>query len=301
MSYHVTNVSQYFKRYLKKFLSKELLGLAKTTKFFGLISLIALALIVALAVYINPIPPKITYLATGQDGSSYEAIAKDFEESFKRNGISLELISTSGLGEGLIGLDSRASQVSASFLTAGVASTLKYPTLVSLGSIQYAPIWIFYRGEALQTTDPFEYFSTKKIAIGPVGNITNKIFRNLYELNQKTSPNPDNIVEISFKESADQLISGKIDATFIIDDFRSSTIQKLLADRNIKILSFPLADAYVKKRPFLQKLVIPRGSIHLDTIYPSEDITILASTTTLLIEEDTHPAVQWAYLLAAQN
>lgn len=69
----------------------------------------------------------------------------------------------------------------------------------------------------------------------------------------------------------------------------------------MKILNFPLADAYEKKRPFLKKLIIPKGSIRLDSIYPSEDISILATTTSLLIEKNTHPAIQWAYLIAAQE
>ncbi len=301
MSYHVTTVWQYFKRYLQKFLSKEILGWTKTARFFGLIGLILLIAIIALATYINPFPPRTTYLATGQDGASYQKIGENFQKTFKNNGITLDLVPTSGLGEGLKGLDSKSSTVSASFLTAGTESPVKHPDLVSLGSIQYAPIWIFYKGETIQTTDPFEYFSSKKIAIGPAGNITNKIFRNLYQLNQQMEPSAQNIAELPFEQAAQQLIAGTIDAVFIADDFRSNTIQKLLADRSIKILNFPLADAYIKKRPFLQKLVIPRGSIHLDSIYPSEDITILSSTTMLLVEKDMHPALQWAYLLAAQE
>lgn len=301
MSYHITNVAQYFKRYVKKFFAKELLGWARTARFYGLLSLIVLAATISLAVYIDPFPPKSTYLATGQDGSSYKSIGENFQATFKGKGIALQLVPTSGLGEGLQGLDSKDSKVSASFLTAGTESLAKHPDLVSLGSIQYAPIWIFYRGETIQTTDPFEYFSTKKIAIGPSGNITNKIFRNLYRLNQKEEPLTSHIAELPFEQAADQLLAGQLDAAFIVDDFRSETIQKLLADRSIKILNFPLADAYIKKRPFLQKLVIPRGSIHLDSIYPSEDITILASSTILLIEKDMHPAIQWSYLLAAQD
>ena len=301
MSYHVTTVWQYFRRYLQKFLSKEILGWTKTARFFGLIGLILLIAIITLVAYIKPFPPKTTYLATGQDGASYQKIGENFQTTFKKNAITLHLVPTSGLGEGLQGLDSQSSKVSASFLTAGTESPAKHPDLVSLGSIQYAPIWIFYKGETIQTTDPFEFFSSKKIAIGPAGNITNKIFRNLYQLNQQTSPSEKNIAELPFEQAAQQLIAGTIDAVFIADDFRSATIQKLLADRNIKILNFPLADAYIKKLPFLQKLVIPRGSIHLDTIYPSEDITILASTTMLLVEKDMHPALQWAYLLAAQE
>jgi TRAP-type uncharacterized transport system substrate-binding protein len=301
MSYHISTVTQYFKRYVKKFLPKEALSWGRTAHFYGLIGLLGLLSVIALAVYVNPFPPRSVHLATGQVGSSYQAIGENFQKTFKRKGITLELVPTSGLGEGLQGLDSKDSKVSASFLTAGTESSDKHPDLISLGSIQYTPFWIFYRGESIQTTDPFEYFSDKKIAIGPAGNITNKIFRNLYHLNQNTAPLAENISEISSAQAADQLIAGKLDAAFISDDFRADTIQKLLADRNIKILHFPLAEAYIKKRPFLQKLVIPRGSIHLDSIYPEEDITILASTTLLLVEKDTHPAIQWAYLLAAQE
>lgn len=300
MSYRITTVAQYFNRYVKKFLSKELLGWVKTARFFGLISLILLIVVVGLTLYIKPFPPKSTYLATGQDGTSYQIVGENFQQSFKRRGLTLELVPTSGLIEGLKGLDSKKSNVDASFLTAGTEAAAMHPDLVSLGSIQYAPIWIFYKGDTIQTTDPFEYFSNKKIAIGPAGNITNKIFRNLYQLNQQSAPSAESIVELPFAQAADLLLAGKVDAAFIVDDFRSVTIQKILADRSIKVLNFPLADAYIKKRPFLQKLVIPRGSIHLDSIYPSEDITILASTTILLVEKDMHPALQWAYLLAAQ-
>jgi TRAP-type uncharacterized transport system substrate-binding protein len=301
MSYHTTTVLQYFKRYLNKFLPKEVKGGIKILKFYGPIGLIVLVGLLTLAIYINPIPPKTAFLATGQEGSSYKNISEKFQNFFKEKGINLELAPTSGLGEGLKGLDSDSSEISASFLTAGVTSAKEYPNLVSLGSVQYAPIWIFYKGNIVKTNDPFEYFSTKKMAIGPAGNITNKIFRNLYELNQKSSPNPKNVVELPFKEAANELISGKVDAVFIIDNYQSESIQKLLASKDIKIMNFPLADAYLKQLPFLQKLVIPKGSINLESVYPSEDITILASTTSLLVEKSMHPAIQWAYLLSAQE
>lgn len=301
MNYNVKNIFQYFKRYLKKFFRKEILGWVKTAYFYGVVTLILGVAIIILIVDIKPFPPHTTYLATGQDGASYKRIAEKFQQSFKSNGIELVLVPTSGLGEGLQGLDSKTSEVSASFLTVGAESAVNHPNLVSLGSIQYSPIWIFYKGDPIQTLDPFEYFSTKKIAIGPVGNMTNNIFRNLYELNQKAPPNIENIVELPFKDAAEQLIAGKVDAAFIVDDYRSTIIQTLLADPDVKILNFPLADAYEKKRTFLKKLVIPRGSIRLDSVYPSEDLLILATTTSLLIEKDTHPAIQWAYLIAAKE
>jgi len=301
MSYHVKSSLQYFRRYADKFFQKEFQGWVKVFRFYGVLSLLVTCVVIALAVYIKPFPPKTVYLATGQEGSSYIEISEKISAIFKREGINLVLVPTKGLGDGLRDLNDDASPVNASFFTAGAASGGDYPNLVSLGSIQYAPIWILYRGPTIQTNDPFEYFSNKKIGIGPSGNVTNKLFKELYLLNQKSSPSKENIYELPFKEAANLMLSGSLDAVFMVDNFQSETVQKLLAEKDIKIMNFPLADAYLKKLPYLQKLKIPKGSIDLDRIYPSEDITILSSTTNLLIEKRTHPAIQWAYLLAAKE
>ena len=66
-------------------------------------------------------------------------------------------------------------------------------------------------------------------------------------------------------------------------------------------MNFSLADAYIKKLPLLQKLTIPKGSRSIEKVEPPHDITILASTTNLLVEKDTHRAIQWAFLLAAKE
>ena len=301
MDYHVTTFLQYFKRYTRKFFSKEYQGWIKVFRFYGVISFLICSIIIGLAIYIQPFPPKTVSLAIGQEGSSYVSISEKFHALFQDKGINLELIPTKGLGDGLRDLNDDASRVSASFFTAGAAAGKDYPNLVSLGSIQYAPIWIFYRGDTISTNDPFEYFSNKKIAIGPVNNVTNKLFKELYQLNEKSNPKTTGFFELPFKDAANQLLAGSLDAVFMVDNFQSETVQKLLAAKNIKIMNFPLADAYLKKLPYLQKLTIPKGSIDLENIFPSQDITILASTTNLLIEKGTHPAIQWAYLLAAKE
>jgi uncharacterized protein len=301
MDYHVTTFLQYFRRYARKFFSKEYRGWIKVFRFYGVISLLICCVVIALGIYINPFPPKTVYLAIGQEGSSYIGISEKIHALFKAKGINLELIPTKGLGDGLRDLNNDASPVSASFFTAGAVSGKDYPNLVSLGSIQYAPIWILYRGETIKTNDPFEYFSNKKIAIGPRDNVTNKIFKELYVLNQKSLPKTDGFYELPFTDAANQLLAGSLDAVFIVDNFQSETVQKLISSKHIKIMNFPLADAYLKKLPYLQKLQIPKGSIDLENVLPSEDITILASTTNLLIERETHPAIQWAYLLATKD
>ena len=301
MSYNVTTYFQYYRRYLEKFFLKEVGGWFKIIRFLGVMGFVALAALSALAIYVDPFPPGTTVLATGQEGSSYRNISEAFQKTFQSHGIHLKLVPTTGLGDGLKGLDSDASEVSAGFLTAGVVSARQHPELISLGSIQYAPLWFFYKGDTVTTDEPFEYFSNKKVAIGPAQNSTNSIYRMLYALNQNTPPNAANLVELPNKEAAEQLIAGNIDAAFIVDNYESETIQRLLKGKDIKIMNFALADAYLKLLPFLQKLVVPKGSINLESVYPREDTTILATTTTLLVERRTHAAIQWAYLIAAKE
>ncbi len=299
MNYQAHTQIAHLKRYLKLFFSKERKGWLKILRFYNVYIPLGIVCTIGLAIYINPLPPTTAYLAIGQDGSSYQEISKNFKTYFNKNSINLELISTSGLSEGLKGLHNVDSKINASFLTVGVAGENDYPGLVSLGSVQFAPIWIFYKGAEIETNDPFMYFSTKKISIGSPGEVTNNLYRKLNLIGGHQTIK--NILELPHKDGANALQQGKIDALFIVDGIQSETVKSLLKDSNIKVMNFPLADAYLKKLPFLQKLTIPKGSRNIEKVEPPHDITILASTTNLLVEKDMHRAIQWAFLLAAKE
>lgn len=291
------NAARYFERYAQReFIAWLLIG-----RYFAVLLPLILIVVVLVLIYVNPFAPKKAYLAIGQTGSSYGVIGEKFKEKFSKYGIDLQLIKTDGLTEGLINLDDPHSIVNASFITAGSTSAQDYPELVSLGSVQFAPMWIFYRGEKLNIDDPFDYFSQRKIGIGKPETNSNKMFRRALLANQKDAINSKGLIELSHLESAEKLKAGELDAVFIVDSFNAPVVQSLLHDPKIHVLSINLADAYVKKYPFLHKLVIPRGSLNLENILPREDITLLGSTTNLLVEASTHPAIQWAFMLAASE
>ena len=302
MKFGAKTQSEEIKHYFKYFFAKEKKGWIKLLFFFNLYIPIFIIGLIALIVYVNPLPPKIAYLATGQDGSSSQEIAKTFQTFFKKNGIELDLVGTTGLTAGLKGVYSNESKINAGFLTVGSASEDEYPGLVSLGSVQYAPIWIFYKGPTLIDSDPFRYLQNKRVSIGAQGTAANILFHKLNSVSlKKPLTNSSNILELPHREGAELLIQGKIDALFIVDSNQSETIKRLLNDSSIKIADFSLANAYIKKLPFLQKLVIPKGSRSIEKIDPPNDITILASTTNLLVEKDTHRAIQWAFILASKE
>lgn len=294
-------ISAFLRSYLRYDLKREFEAWLKIGHYYLPVIILLIIAVCSVLFYIKPFPSKETYLAIGQTGSMADQTGREFSTYFHQSGLSLNIQNTSGLESGLEQLDADSSRINASFVTSGTATHDNYPNLVSLGSVQIAPLWLFYRGEKLTTDDPFGFYKDKVISIGSKGTVTNKLFHRLMELNNPGTGNQKNFLQLTHAEAAQKLRDGKIEAMFIVDGFNSIIVQSLLNDPTIKPVNFPLADAYVKKLPFLQKVVVPRASIDIDQIRPQSDITLLASSVNLLVEKNLHPAIQWAFLLAAQN
>jgi len=255
----------------------------------------------SLAVALRPIPPHTTTIASGQAGSVYDRWSRGLATRLAGQGLKLKLVPTSGQVEGFEHLGDDRSEVNVSFITAGTFTSKDDPTLESLGSVGLATIMLIHSGDALAGDDPFAALGKKKIAIGPEGSVSNRLFRIVEGLNRTTGQPRGEWVQLPNAEAATKLLAREIDAMFLADAFESETAQRLLADPSLRLHDFTLADAYAKKLPFLQTVVVPKGSIDLDRIRPDRDVTLLASTIDLLVEKGTHPAVQWALLIAAQE
>ncbi len=262
------------------------------------LSLLALG---CLAVALRPIPPHTTTIASGQAGSAYDRLSRGLATGVAEQGLELKLVPTAGQVEGFEKLGDDRSEVGASFMTAGTFTSKDDPSLESLGSVGLATIMLFHRGDALAGDDPFAALAGKTIAVGQEGSVSNRLFRIVEGLNRKQGQPRGEWVQLPNADAATKLLAGEIDAMFLVDAFESETVRRLLADPGLRLHDFTLAKAYTKKLPFLQTVVVPKGSIDLDRIRPDRDITLLASTIDLLVEKGTHPAVQWALLIAARE
>lgn len=263
-----------------------------------ILSLLALG---CLAVALRPIPPRTFSIASGQAGSAYERLSKGLASGVAEQGLELKLVPTAGQVEGFEKLGDDRSEVGVSFMTAGTFTSEDDPSLESLGSVGLAAIMLFHRGDALAPGDPSAVLAGKTVAIGSEGSVSNRLFHVFAGLNSVEDRQRIRWIKMPNAEAATKLSSGEIDAMFLVDAFESETVQRLLADPGVRLHDFTLADAYIKKLPFLEKVVVPKGSIDLDHIRPDRDVTLLASTINLLVEKGTHPAVQWALLIAARE
>ena len=109
------------------------------------------------------------------------------------------------------------------------------------------------------------------------------------------------MVPLAGLEAAEALMQGNVDAAFIIAAPEEPVVQVLLRTPGVSLMSFAQADAYLRRFPFLSKIVLPQGAADLVRDFPPEDTVLLAASTNLVVREDVHPAVQSLLLQAARE
>lgn len=263
--------------------------------------LLVLGFFIALLIFSRPFPPKDVYLAAGSPGSNFEFVAKRFVPYFAREGINLHIINTAGSGESLIELADKEGKVNAALLAGGIIEGDGYGHLQSLGSIEYIPLWFFYRGPEFTGKGVFKHFADKKISIGLDNSGTQIVMRKLLKLSNIDLDERPNFLRIPHREAADKLIGGEIDGMIIMDGADGPTVRRLLDDKSLNIRSFAQARTYAHALPFLEPIILLKGSLDIEGDRPNENIQLLASTISIIVEEDLHPAVQELFLLAARE
>ena len=69
----------------------------------------------------------------------------------------------------------------------------------------------------------------------------------------------------------------------------------------VRLLSFARADAYVRRFPYLSKLVLPRGVFNLASDLPERDVVLLSPTANLVAKDSLHPALACLLMRAASE
>lgn len=269
------------------------------------ILLILLFLLIGVWWYADPPPPRRVVIATGPPGGVNDILGEKYVAFFEKKGIVLELLPTKGAGENIAHLVNRKDSVQAAFVQAGLFHPHDALGVQSLGAIAYVPIWFFYRGPELKQQDfqnmkaTYQYFLKSRLSVGEKGSAS--YAQAMLILKANGFDEGPNFVHLSNLQSAEALEKGEIDAAIIVDGYEAPFVQKLLADPNVHLAGFPRGKALIRLMPFLHILDVPMGGFSLSRNFPATDITLLASTTNLLIDDKMHPALQFLFLEAARE
>lgn len=244
----------------------------------------------------NPWPPRTIRVAVGQPNSTLEVVAKKYAAHFDDHDVKLELVRSNGAIENLELL--KAGKVDVAFSQGG-APVDDDAKILSLGSIGYQPLWFFHRGQVPQGADVLDYIVGKRISIAMPGSGTRLMVDSVLNAIPQEGKSRSTFVELSAAASTQALFEGRIDGMFLLAGMESGNLNALLEREDIGIMSFPCAKAMTRFANYAEVVSVPRGALSLSPARPSEDIQMIATTTTIMVSKDLHPAIQYLFLEAS--
>ena len=252
---------------------------------------------------VDPAPPRSIDFSTGQENSAYEGFAKRYAEEMAKNQITLTLHNSEGSQENLQRISDPDSEIEIGFVQSGSTDETEAQSkgLVSLGSLFYEPIWIFYRSNASnKELNSIAQFKGKTINVGTDGMGVSRLFKQILSVNNLEESDVK-LEKMSTTPATVALLDGKIDALVMSAASDSPILQMLLQTPGIKLFDFVQAEAYSRRFPFLSHVVLPRGIVDFGKDIPSRDYHLISPTATLVAHESLHPALISQLLVAAQK
>ena len=276
--------------------------------------LITVALLAGAYYLLKPTPPKRVVLATGSEQGAYATFGKRYQEELKRFGIEVVLRPTAGSRENLRLLQDPKQDVQIAFVQGGAGETPattdegaqeKLPVM-SLGSVFYEPLWLFYRADAAKKIrrdgllTEFTQLRGMRVNVGARGSGSPGIVNRMLLANQmeRTDIKRDNL---DLTPAVVALLSGKLDAMAMVSAPESPLVQMLLQTPGIRLLEFDQAEAYARRYRYLNPVMLPRGVVDLPRNVPAHDLDMVATTCSLVAREDLHPALVQLFVQAASR
>jgi hypothetical protein len=266
----------------------------------GPILLLSLAGIWFAIRFVRPAPPDSITIITGADDSTFSIAADKYRNILARNGITLKILPSQGSLENLKRLNDPSFQVDVGFVQGGVAGGVPVDGLVSLGSVFYEPLAVFYR--SARPVYRLSQFSGKRLAIGAEGSGTHALASTLLNANGIEPDGRTALLDLSGEDAARALTEHKIDAAFLMGDSATPPVmRKLLLTPGIRLFNFTQAEAYERRFRYLTRLELPMGALDLGKNSPAQNLYLMAPTVELVARDNLHPAISDLLIEAARE
>jgi TRAP-type uncharacterized transport system substrate-binding protein len=287
--------------YIKQVICDEIRAIKEEAKESKGLAIAFLIAIVGLIAYLKPFPDRHIYFLSGYPGSDWTILADSASGILKNNGLEFSVIHTEGAVENVIRLDDAQDKANAG-LTYGLAlEGNEVDGIYSLGSISYEPIWILYNKSKVGEMKTLAELAQKKIGLGPVQSGSYQIAKKIFEVaNIKVAGNP-NFSSDSIRANQEKFKNGELDGIILVSTNLDPVTRDLLRAPNSTVFDFKNAPAYAKQINSFVTLTLPADSINIANQMPPKDVTLLATTTSLVVKKSMHPDLQLAILMAAKD
>jgi hypothetical protein len=166
--------------------------------------------------FVRPAPPGTIVITAGPEGSIGQITAERYRKILARSGEKLEILASAGSLENLKRLADPAFRVDVGFVQGGLSTLVDTSGLVSLGSVFYEPMLVFYR--APESIGRLSALKGRRIAVGPEGSGTRILALALLKANGVDAAGPTRLLDLGGKAAAEALRKREVDAAFLTSD-----------------------------------------------------------------------------------
>src|SRR6516165_9778132 len=249
-------------------------------------AVLAVGTISLLLIYFIPAPPSTVTMGTGNKGTSFEYFGQRHRDIFARSHVELKVRETDGAVDNIELLKDPTSGVQIALVFGGISDGEPAPGVLSLGTVYTNPFWIFYSSD-----EPLDsQLKGKRIAVGPAGSGTHVSAERLLGRSGVDSTTAT-LLPFGGAAAVKALNESKVDVVWTAGPPDAPTVSSLLRNPKVRLMSFPMADAFTRVFPDVVRLVLPQGVIDLDSITPPNDVVLIGNTVKVLVRSDLHPQI----------
>ena len=273
--------------------------LRELTLTFAPIAVFVVVVITLVVWLVDPAPPRSITMSAGPHDSSFLQAANEYKKILARNGITLNVLESDGSMQNLHRLLDPEQHVDIALVQGGVADGVATSSLMSLGSVFYDPVVVFYRGTGLTRLAQLE---GKRIAIGREGSGTRVLALKLLEANGIEPGHDTPLLPDDGLQAATKLVSGEADAAILNGDSATRALMlRLLRVPGISVMDFEEASAYTRLFPYLDEIRPATGVLDLRHKIPPDTVHLISPTVELVARTNPHPATSDLLIETAQE
>src|SRR5436853_3694998 len=185
----------------------------------------------------QPAPPDTIVMTSGADGSMFQVYAGRYAKILARQGVKLKILPSQGSLENLKRLSDPGFTVDVGFVQGGIASLGDANSLMSLGSVFYVPVLVFYR-----SPQPVKFLSEldgKRIAVGREGSGARVLAETLLKANGIEAGGRSKLLDLEGKAAENALLKGEADAIVLMGDSATrESMRELMHSSHVRLLDF---------------------------------------------------------------
>jgi TRAP-type uncharacterized transport system substrate-binding protein len=263
----------------------------------SVILFLGMALSATIFMFMEAAAPNHITIAGGPPGSIFQTTAERYQEILAKSGVTLKIIPSEGSMDNFKMLSNPKVDVDIGFVLGGQVNGADTENLVSLGSISYQPLMIFYRGEIKNLLSDFK---DQRLYIGPKGSGADTLARTLLQAN---GIKPDgNLLNTPGLDPERALLENHVDAIFLMGETTSiDSMRHLMHAPDVHLFNFMQADGYTRRINYLNKMEVPKGSFDLGRNIPSDNLYLVGPAVELIARDTLHPALSDLLLEAARE